>query len=411
MTSTERHEARYRRRKSKREAKRREHTEKYDDFERLSSVSALIKSHWDSRKGVMWKASVARYDAHFFRNARRASRSMREGKDTRMGFYHFNIVERGKPREVHSLHYAERVIRRSVCMNAMVPILSHNLIYDNGASLKNKGITFHIDRCERQLREYFREYGDNEGYVLIIDFRKFFDNIEHEPVFQMYDKYIRDDRLNAICKGFVTATGTKGLYIGPEDSQITAVSFPNSIDHLIKDSWRIKGYGRYMDDSFIIMRDKKALMHYRDLLLQEFSKIGIIPNPKKTQIVKLSRGFTFLKTQFFLTKTGRVIKKPCRGSVIRERRKIKAFRRFCDDGIMTDEQSNYSYMSWRGSLKDRNSHRTLRETDLLYYRLFTVKPWVCKKKRKGNHHVRDHYQYAGKQHGCPGGDYRPQVAA
>lgn len=373
MTSTERHEARYQRRKAKREEKRKAFAAKYDDFERLTSVSALIKAHWDARKGVLWKASAARYDAHYFRNARWASRALREGRDIRQGFYSFQIMERGKARNIHSLHYAERVIRRSVCTNATVPLLSHNLIYDNGASLKGKGMSFHISRCETHLRRYFRENG-NEGYILIIDFRKFFDNIEHAPLFANYDRYVKDERLNALCKSFVKATGNKGLYIGPEDSQIAAVSYPNAVDHLVKDKWRCKFYGRYMDDSYIIMHDKEKLKEIRAALFEEFAKFGIIPNPKKTQIVKLSRGFTFLKTQFILTATGKIVKKPCRDSVIRERRKLKAFKRFYDAGQMSLTDIQQSYASWRGSMLGRDAYHTLQRTDRLYFDLFAVKP-------------------------------------
>lgn len=398
MTSSERHEARYQRRKAKRMAKRREYEQKYDDFDRLSSVSALIGANWDSRKGVMWKASVARFNMHFFRNARKLSRDLRKGKDTRQGFYEFQIMERGKLRNVHSLHYAERVIRRSVCINAMVPILSHNLIYDNGASLKGKGVSFHIRRCEEQLHRYWREQQSNEGYVLMIDFRKFFDNITHDNVFQMYDEHFKDARLNSICRAFVEATGEKGLYIGPEDSQITAVSFPNHIDHLLKDGLGIKKYDRYMDDSKIIMRDKETLMHIRELLLAEFAKVGIIPNPKKTQIIKLRRGFTYLKTQFFLTKTGEIIAKPCHDSIVRERRKLKAFRRFVDEGIMTQEQAACSYMSWRGSLQKKNAHLSMQNMDNLYFALFAAKPWIKKKHhRKGIYH-HDQTGNSGRNH-------------
>ena len=405
MTSQERHEARYQRRKAKREAKRREHEKKYDDFDRLSSVSAIIGANWASRKGVMWKASVARYNMRFFRNARRTSSDLQKGKDVRQGFYNFQINERGKLRDVHSLHYSERVVRRSVCTNAMVPILSHNLIHDNGASLKGKGVSFHIKRCENHLHKFWRERRNNDGYILIIDFRKFFDNITHDHVFRMYDEHFKDYRLNTMCRAFVEATGDKGLYIGPEDSQITAVAFPNRIDHLIKDVWRIKYYGRYMDDSYIILRDKKKLEHYRDLLLAEFAKIGIIPNPKKTQIIKLRRGFTFLKTQFFLTDTGKIIEKPCHDSIVRERRKLKAFRRFVNAGIMTLQQTGCSYMSWRGSVKDKNAHASVHCMDRLYFALFAEKPWIKKKKkhRKGifNHD----------SSGNSGRNYRLQVAA
>ena len=60
LNSKERHEARYQRRKAAREAKRRKKLDKYNDFERVASVPALIRANFDSRKGVLWKASVAR---------------------------------------------------------------------------------------------------------------------------------------------------------------------------------------------------------------------------------------------------------------------------------------------------------------------------------------------------------------
>ena len=140
MNSAERHEARYQRRKAAREAKRRKRLDVYDNFDRVASIPALIRANFDSRKGVMWKASVARYNAHFLKFAVMQSRDLYTGKFKCSGFFVFWIVERGKRRHVHSLHYAERVIRRSFCINALVPILSSGLIYDNGASLKGKGV-------------------------------------------------------------------------------------------------------------------------------------------------------------------------------------------------------------------------------------------------------------------------------
>lgn len=382
MTSEERHEARYQRRKAKREEKRREKIGKYDDYERCTSVSAFIGANWASRKGVMWKGSVARYNAKHFKNARYSHRLMANGVDTRQGFYHFQIVERGKPRDVHSLHYAERVIRRSVCTNAMVPILSNGLIYDNGASLEGKGITFAIDRCAAMLHRYWRQYRDNEGYVLVIDFRKYFDNIEHEPMYAVYDRHFHDQRLNRVCRSYVSATGAKGLFIGPEDSQISAIAYPSRIDHIIKDVWRCKFDARYMDDSYIIMRDKHELEKVRDMLFEEYAKQGIVINRKKTQIIKLSRGFTFLKTQFILQPNGKLIQKPCRAATIRERRKLKSFRRFVSEGLMEVPQVGNSYMSWRGYMERKDAHHTICVMDSLCYQLFTIKPWK-KQEKKG----------------------------
>ena len=76
MNSAERHEARYQRRKAAREAKRRKRLDVYDNFDRVASIPALIRANFDSRKGVMWKASVARYTAHFLKFAVMQSRDL-----------------------------------------------------------------------------------------------------------------------------------------------------------------------------------------------------------------------------------------------------------------------------------------------------------------------------------------------
>ena len=69
MTSAERHEARYQRGKKAREEKRRAYLDKYDDINRVASVPALLRANWDSRKGVMFKGSVIRYNRQEYRSA------------------------------------------------------------------------------------------------------------------------------------------------------------------------------------------------------------------------------------------------------------------------------------------------------------------------------------------------------
>ena len=104
MTSQERHEARYQRRKVARQAKHRARIAQYDNFDRVADVSSLVDANYNARKGVMWKASVARYNARYFKNSIKIHKTLMRGGDTRRGFYHFGIVERGKKRAIHSLH-------------------------------------------------------------------------------------------------------------------------------------------------------------------------------------------------------------------------------------------------------------------------------------------------------------------
>ena len=412
MNSQERHEARYQRRKAARAAKRREKLSQYDDFDRLSSVPALLHANWESRQGVMFKASVARYNMNYYKNATRQSRELRAGKDLRQPFDVFDIRERGKLRHIHSLHYNERVIRRSACTNALVPVLSNGLIYDNGASLKGKGVSFSAKRCETHLHRYYRETGSNEGYILIADFKGYFDHIQHEPLKEIVDRAFEDKRIVDLSCDWIDASNAdkppeqhgQGLYIGPEDSQIYAVAYASPIDHFIKDVLRQKYYNRYMDDSYIIHRDKATLKAILDVLLTEYAKYGIIPNPKKTQIVKLSKGFTFLKTRYYLTKTGRVVKKADHDCIVRERRKLKKLHRLYVEGVVSLEQVTQSFMSWRGSILKRNAYRSVLSMDALFYDLYGAKPWRNLKKKRGKHNGRNPRPDHGRNH-------RPEIAA
>lgn len=87
-------------------------------------------------------------------------------------------------------------------------------------------------------------------------------------------------------------------------------------------------------------------------------------------MVKLSRGFTWLKKRIFYTETGRIVVKPCRDSITRERRKLKKMARMVADGVMTPEQVEQSYQSWRGGMKRLDAHRSVRAMDALYRSLF-----------------------------------------
>lgn len=42
-----------------------------------------------------------------------------------------------------------------------------------------KDISFTRKRFEQHLHEYYRKYGTNNGYILLIDFSKYYDNIRH----------------------------------------------------------------------------------------------------------------------------------------------------------------------------------------------------------------------------------------
>jgi hypothetical protein len=248
-------------------------------------------------------------------------------------------------------------------------VLSRSLIYYNGASLKGKGIKFSVDGVKKHLQRYYRKHGA-DGYVLMMDFKGYFDNILHEPIYESLEKKFTDKGVRDLTRQFIEPFGAKSLGLGSQVSQILAVHYTNKIDHLIKQELRIKFYGRYMDDCYLIHPSKSYLKECLARIRVECDKVGIILNQNKTQIVKLSKGFKFLKTRFYLTDTGKVLLKPCRDSIVRMRRKLKAFKPMVDRGEMEFEDVRISYNSWRGYIMHKNAHRTVQNMDKLFINLF-----------------------------------------
>ena len=221
MTSTERREGRYQRRKAQRDAAKEEKLGKYDDFERVADVDNLYYAFTRCMRGVSWKESVQRYEANALKNVYETSQKLRLGQSVQSAFVAFTLRERGKTRLIKSIHISERVVQKCLCDQVLVPILSNCLIHDNGASVKGKGVHFALRRLIAHLAKFYRHNKSNQGYALQIDFTKFFDSVDHKVLYSLLGRKIKDPRVRSLIKNFVGVFGDgKSLGLGSQISQI-----------------------------------------------------------------------------------------------------------------------------------------------------------------------------------------------
>lgn len=369
MTSEERREKRYQRRCEKRKAKKEEQYSKADSYDDVFTYGNLYRAYKRCRRGVAWKASVQKYITQAPLLVLHTYRQLQAGKFKSPGFYEFDLYERGKHRHIRSTLINERVVQRCLCDNALVPMLERTFIYDNGASMKNKGYTFAVKRLTQHLQEHYRKHGQ-EGYILLFDFSKFFDNVSHEIVKRQLRGQFTDQRILALTEHFIDAFGNKGLGLGSQISQVLALASANRLDHYVKEVLRIRGYGRYMDDGYLIHESKEYLKNCRTQIQAICDELGIKLNQKKTQIVKLSRGFSWLKVRFYLTPKGKIVKKIYKRSITRMRMKLKKLRKKLDKGRMTHQDVFASWQSWKGYAKTFNAWHTIQRMSKLYAELF-----------------------------------------
>ena len=303
------------------------------------------------------------------------------------------------------------MIQRSLCDNLLLPKLKPYLIYDNGASLKNKGVGFARERIKTHLHKYYKKYGA-EGYILLVDFSKYFDNIDHTKLlnylqnkmdseafefikllmedFKIDVSYMTDEEFkNCHNKLFNSLEYEKinknlkmgdkfmrkSMGIGSQISQLAGVFYPHRLDNYCKIVKGLKFYGRYMDDVYIIHNDKDYLKRLLIELQTITQSLGIFINPKKTRIEKLQK-FTYLKLHYSLLDNGKIIEKTTNETFRRERRRLKKLKRKLDNGKMTFAEILNSYKSWRGSVKIYGNHYRILKIDNYFNQIFNQKEQI-----------------------------------
>lgn len=133
-----------------------------------------------------------------------------------------------------------------------------------------------------------------EYYILKMDVRKYFENINKNILFEILKRKIQDKKLLWLLQEIIYSNeGEKGLPIGNYTSQMFANIYLNEVDQYIKHELHCKYYYRYMDDSVALLQtkeDAKEILTKIQTFLKE--KLQLELN-NKTQIFKSKQGVNF----------------------------------------------------------------------------------------------------------------------
>ena len=362
----------------------------------MINADQLIKAYGRLRKASGWKASTQRFGINLLSEVTSLLHDVRTGEYKPSKGKSFVLNEQGRLRLIRALEPRDMILEHALCDNILNPTLQPHIIHDNGASMVGKGISFTRRRFEQHLHKFYRQYG-RDGYILKIDFRKFFDNINHDALLNEFAKHIPQETIDIFLKPIlqsnaVDVTGFedkytmdniynalehymaggksegktilhKSLAIGAPISQIAGIYLPHRIDSWCKTVKGCKFYHAYMDDRIIIHHDKQFLRQILAEITQIAETLGIHINSRKTQIIKLTRPFVFLKTRYILTDTGKLIKKIPKDVVKRQRRKMRKLARLASEGTISLKDFQTQYKSWRGDKQRYHAYYTLRRLD------------------------------------------------
>ena len=373
MTSQERREARYQRRKAKRQAKREARCAALGPIDKVFSYRKMFFYGRRCCNGVRWKQSTQNFELHLFSGTARRRREVLEGRWKPRKCTHFTLRERGKVRPIDAPHITDRQVHKTLCNEVLVPLYNPSMIYDNGASQRDKGLHWHFRRIKDQLHWHFRRWG-REGAVGLIDLKGFFPNAPRWSIYQRHQRLITNPDLRWLADTVVryapSTAPERGMPLGVEPSQQEMVALPSAVDNWLKCPKGIHCAGHYMDDYYIIMPDVEQLKAVIREMVRRFETMGIRVNKRKCRIIPLTKPFRWCKARFTLTETGKIKVNGSRDGIKRARRKLKLFYREFKAGkrpLKDVEQ----YMNCQSAYyKNFNDHGRLLRLQRLYHAIF-----------------------------------------
>ena len=302
MNSIQRKKLRYERRKNKRLQKVIERSNMYADINKAFCFSKAMYYGDRCCKGVGYKKSTQYFKLHMFTIISNVCRDIKNNNYKVLETYNF---------------IKDRLVHKILSNEIIYPLYISHLIYDNGASLKGKGFKFSMDRLRKMLYSWYLKKGLN-GYIVFIDFSKFFENCSHEVIHNIHNKYIINKNVIKVIEDYLFIK--EGISLGVEIAQREAIIIPNILDHYIQN---ITNINRYMDDTIFFVNTYKEGKILFDKYCKIAENLNIKINYKKSFIAPINRSFKYCNWKYRLYESGKIICKPCINTIKRQKKKLK----------------------------------------------------------------------------------------
>ena len=249
------------------------------------------------------------------------------------------IINDPKKREIFAANFRDRIVHH-LYYNYTYDLFNRNFIEDSYSCRKGKGTHYGIHRLEKHIREESENY-TKDAYVLKMDIKGYFIHI-YRPLLlsivnstldkmmfrkdsmthNMYCEFIDFELVKHLSKVIILFNPVEncivrskrnewlsldkskslfycgegcGLPIGNLTSQLFSNVYLNILDQYIKRVLRCKHYGRYVDDFYVVSKDKEFLKHIVgeiEKFISQSLKLEI--QKKKTHIVNIKHGVDFL---------------------------------------------------------------------------------------------------------------------
>ena len=183
-------------------------------------------------------------------------------------------------------------VEERIGINAIIRVLEKHvyptIVLTSAASIKGRG----MHRLYRKMRSDIRHDREGTRYFYKCDIKKFYQSVVQSIMKEVIRMYVKDRWLLPILDSFVELL-KEGISIGLRSSQFYGNILLSRLDHRMKEQEHCRYYYRYCDDIVILSGDKRLLWHWRDVVQEEISKLGLELKPNEA-VRPIETGIDFL---------------------------------------------------------------------------------------------------------------------
>lgn len=203
----------------------------------------------------------------------------------------FYITE-PKLRRIEKSKYIDRIVHRWYVNSFIKPYFIPQFINTSYACLENKGMhraCLDVQKTMKHCKNIWGEY-----YILKMDIKKYFENINKNIAYKLLQRKIKDRKVLWITREILYSNlGEKNLPIGNYTSQMFANIYLNELDQYVKHTLKGKYYFRYMDDAILIRKTKEEVKLDLEKIKKYLQETLELELNQKTQIFKNKQGVNF----------------------------------------------------------------------------------------------------------------------
>lgn len=321
-----------------------------NSFYKKLTFEKFIDAHYRARKNKTSRKELLKFEVDLESNIVNIMNSLING-NYNLGKYRVFIVYEPKERIIKCLPYIDRIVQQWYIYEFIKPYIIPRLISTTCACIDQRGTHYAVSKTQEYMRKMRQEY--HNYYIIKLDIKKYFYNIDKDILCGIMTKYIKDKKLLWLTKIFIYDSSDKlGIPIGNYTSQYFANIYLDKLDKYIKQDLRIKYYVRYMDDMVILVRNKEECMvimnNIKDYILRNLN----LELNEKSRYYPNKLGVNFCG--YIIYEDYKLMRKNSKKKI---KNRIKLWRKLNKKNKLDKKRLLLSYKSWIGHAKHADSYR------------------------------------------------------